>query len=103
MRNMLRGWLGAAVVAVVIFGLAGGAVAQDDHKAVEMKVYDILRDVHDKGRDLYNVGDHAGCYRMFQGLLLSVKPLVEHQAEWVKVIDDGLKEADVKPSMDQRA
>ncbi len=37
---------------------------------------DALRDVINAGADLFNVGDHAGCYRLYQGGLMAVKPFL---------------------------
>jgi hypothetical protein len=77
----------------------------DDPKLPDVKVYDklvidALRDVHNKGADLYNTQkDFAGAYRMYQGALLAVRPLLAHRPDAQKLIDAGFdaaaKEADV--------
>ena len=54
---------------------------------------DILRDMHDRGRELYNSGDAAGTLRVYQTALGTVKPFVAHHPAIQKVIDDGLAEA----------
>ena len=53
---------------------------------------DVLRDVHNRGADLYNRGDPAGCYRLYQGALLVVRPFLGHRPVLQKVIEDGLAE-----------
>ncbi|HJZ57992.1 MAG TPA: carboxypeptidase-like regulatory domain-containing protein [Gemmataceae bacterium] len=99
---MCRGrWLG---VVVVVAACAGVSAADDpkplmDTKAFDKLVVDTLRDVHDRGADLYNTKkDYAGAYRMYQGSLVTVRPLLAHRPDAQKIIDDGLaaaeKEAD---------
>src|SRR5258708_32090433 len=99
MEKLLR-WrlvLGACALACALTGMgvaeekpAAGA-GDKDYKAL----VDVLRDVHNRGADLYNNGDPAGCYRMFQGALLTAKPLVA--ADVQKIITDGLAKADSDP------
>ncbi len=54
---------------------------------------DILRDMHDRGRELYNSGDAAGTLRVYQTALGTVKPFVAHHPAIQKAITDGLAEA----------
>lgn len=106
MRKLLR-WrlvLGACALACALTGMglaeekpAAGAGDHKDHKQLS----DALKAAHNRGADLFNGGDHAGCYRMFQGALLTAKPLVG--ADVQKVIDDGLANAESDPRIDRRA
>ena len=79
---------------------AGAALAQDaktpgDPKAFDKAVVDTLREVHHVGRELYNTGkDFGGTYRLYQGALMAVKPLLTHRPEVQKSIDAGLAAAD---------
>src|SRR5262245_31489695 len=73
---MCRGrWLGVLVVAAAC---VGASAADDpkplmDAKAFDKLVVDTLRDVHDRGADLYNTKkDYPGAYRLYQGSLLTV-------------------------------
>ena len=59
-------------------------------------ILDTLKDVHNKGADLYNTGDPPACYRMYQGALVAVRPFLGHHPAIQKAIDDGL--ADVAKS-----
>jgi hypothetical protein len=63
----------------------------------------ILTDVTNEGVDLYNEGDHAGCYHTFRALLLSVKPLLDGNKDLQDAIDRGLAGAAQLPRMDARA
>lgn len=40
-----------------------------------------LKDIHNRGAELYNGGDPAGCYRLYEGALRAVRPfLAQHPA-----------------------
>src|SRR5207244_3687333 len=88
MRTVWR-WLAAGVLTL---GLAGSAWADDkdkpagplDRKALDQNVYRALTEVINKGADLYNgtsdsPNDPAGCYHLWQGALMALKPLLDHQ------------------------
>jgi len=75
-----------------------------DAAAFDKLVSDTLRDVHNKGADLYNVKkEFDGTYRMYQGALLTVRPLLAHHPAAQKMIDDGLAAAEAETSMAQKA
>jgi hemoglobin len=96
--------MGKLAVGVLLLAMAGSAVAEDrDSKAIDQKVYTSLRDVINRGADMYNNGDAAGCYRLFEGALLAVRPLLDHRAELQKSIDAGLASAPGNPDMRRRA
>ena len=63
--------------------------------AFDKLVVDTLRDVHNRGADLYNTGkDFAGAYRVYEGALLTVRPLLAHRPAAQKLIEEGLAAAD---------
>ena len=99
-----RGLAALALAAV----LAAGARADDpkppDAKAFDRLVIDALRAVHNTGADLYNEGkDFAGAYRVYQGALLTVRPLIGHRPDAQKLIDVGLEAADREADPARRA
>jgi hypothetical protein len=53
---------------------------------------DALREVHNRGAELYNRGDPAGCYRMYEGAIIAIRPFLAHRPAAVKALDDGLAE-----------
>lgn len=66
-----------------------------DATAFDKLVVDTLRDVHDRGADLYNTKkDFKGTYRLYQGALLTVRPLLAHRPAAQKIIDAGLAAAE---------
>jgi hypothetical protein len=89
----------------LLCGLAGGAAAQEKktyekHDASALNT--ALRDVINAGAKLYNDnGDHAGCYRMYQGSLLSVRPFVAPDLQ--RKIDASLAGCDQLGSFAERA
>jgi hypothetical protein len=75
-----------------------------DGKAFDKLVVDTLRDVHNKGADLYNESkDFVGAYRMYQGALLTVRPLLAHQPNIQKAIDKGIADAEKETNPALRA
>jgi hypothetical protein len=56
------------------------------------KLYESLRDTINHGADVFNQqADYAGCYRVFEGALLAIKPFAS--ANRAKEIDDALTKA----------
>ena len=55
------------------------------------------------GAVIFNQGDHAGCYRLYQGALLSLEPMLAHRAGVRQDVAKGLRDVDALPSYTQRA
>jgi hypothetical protein len=87
MNFALRYLFGLCVVAV-----AATASAQPPAPEVDKLADEVLKDVHNRGAELYNRGDPAGCYRMYQGALLAIRPFLTHRPEARKILDNGLTE-----------
>jgi hypothetical protein len=97
-----------ALVLAALLGLSTRAAADDpklpDVKAFDKLVIDTLRDVHNKGADLYNASkDFTGTYRMYQGALATVRPLLAHRPEAQKIIDAGLTAAEKESDAARKA
>lgn len=94
-------WPPLAAVAVLLAALTASGGGQDKkHGAKEL--YNSLREVINTGADLFNLhNDYAGCYRVYHGALLSIKPFVspELQAE----IGRGIANAERMAKMSDRA
>src|SRR5437667_126947 len=79
---------------------AVSAYGQDDKDlptSPDTAIYNSLRDVINRGADVYNRGDPAGCYRIFEGSLTTLKPLLGHRPDLQKVIGTALANADADP------
>lgn len=72
--------------------LAALVAAADPPADVDKLAVDVLRDVHNRGAELYNAGDPAGAYRLYEGALMAVRPFLAHRTDVQKAIDDGLAE-----------
>ncbi|HEV3256703.1 MAG TPA: group 1 truncated hemoglobin [Gemmataceae bacterium] len=111
MHTSLR-WRQVVLAACLLaFGAAGTAVAADDKPtdksdkgtSRDKQISEVLKDIHNRGAELYNTGRPTECYRMFQGALLMVQPMLDHHPKVQKIIEDGLAKADTNPSMKGRA
>src|SRR5690349_4918125 len=99
-----RGWVVTLTAGLLLSTALSAGRAADEERQVspsDQKIYETLRDIINEGADLYNNGDAAGCYRLYEGALRGLRPLVRE--EWQKAIGDGLAEAERTPRLDQRA
>jgi len=107
MRSILN-WGGAALIAGLLLPALAWADVESSgektgNKGLDGQLLTVLRDVTNEGVELYNSGDHAGCYHTFRALLMSVKPLLASRSDLQKKIDEGLAEAERMPNMGRRA
>src|SRR5690349_18284262 len=93
----LRGVNEMRAVPMIAVPLALGSVARPE--AIDKQVSDSRREVHDRGRELYNAGDAAGGYRMYQGGLLVARGILVHRPDVQRLITDGLVAAEREPSV----
>ncbi|MFO0825362.1 MAG: carboxypeptidase-like regulatory domain-containing protein [Gemmataceae bacterium] len=89
--------------------MVGSVHAEDTPKlpdvaAFDKLVVDALREVHNRGADLYNTAqNYEAAYRMYQGGLVAVRPLLGHRPGAQKLIDDGIAAADKESTPARRA
>jgi hypothetical protein len=69
----------------------------------DQRLYAALKDVLNRGADLYNGGDFNGCYRLFEGALMVARFNLEHRPELQRGIDQGLAEAERQSALPRRA
>ncbi len=104
----VRWWRTLPLAALALILLAGSGRAADEkagpleRKALDTALYNTLRDVINRGADLYNGGDYNGCYRLFEGALITVKPLLDHRKALQDDIAKGLTEAERDPYLYRR-
>lgn len=79
------------------------ANSQDAKSSIDRQISDALRDVHDRGADLYNSGDSTAGYRVYQGGLVVARGMLGHRSDLQKLIADGLANAERQPSVTRRA
>jgi hemoglobin len=83
---------------LAVLVLAGTARTQDkkpagkplDRAALDESIYQSLRGIIDHGADLYNQGDWSGCYRLWEGALMSLKAQVGDRKlrSWTKTANN---------------
>jgi hypothetical protein len=62
---------------------------------VDRVLLETLKLAHNKGADLYNTGDPAGAFRLYQGALLIVRGFLGHRPRVRRGVDDGLAEVEL--------
>lgn len=100
----LRFLPGLAALAALVFVL--GAAAQEKKPIAEkhdgQALADALREVINTGADLFNkYGDYPGCYRLYQGGLLSIKPFLTPDLQ--KKIESTIEKAERMARFSDRA
>lgn len=89
---------------LLVFGiwLSISGPANEPANSPHVSVHRALRDVINAGADLFNLqADYAGCYQLYRGSLLSLRPLVDERER--KLIDDALQRAEQEPEFAERA
>jgi hemoglobin len=71
------------ILTVLILAGAGGvARAQDkplERADLDKRIVGMVYEAAVLGTDIFNKGDHGGCFRLYQGTLMSVAPLLDHR------------------------
>ena len=93
-RSITAGLLVLAIVGQTAFADQPRQDEKIDRKTIDTALYNTLREVINKGADLYNNGDMTGCYRLFEGALMTAKPMLDHRPELQKSIAKALSAAD---------
>ena len=66
-------------------------VAEGDLDRIAVEV---LKEMHNKGAELYNAGEPSGCLKIYGTALLTVKPFLKHRPSIQKSIDAGIAEVE---------
>jgi hemoglobin len=106
--------MGRILIAVLLWSVVAGRGSAQDLKQLDQRIYDVLKEVINTGADVYNAKaedrdvylremNRAGCYRIYQGSLLTVHPLLAHRPQLQKVIDNSIAKASTQASMAEKA
>ncbi len=63
------------------------------HAELDRLAVEVLKDLHNRGADLYNSADASAALRLYEGSLRAVGPFLAHRPKVQAVIADGLAEA----------
>ncbi|MFO0843399.1 MAG: hypothetical protein U0797_13530 [Gemmataceae bacterium] len=93
----------SARVAITSLTLLAAAAAADQPKPRDVALYETLKDVINRGADLYNAGEPAACYYLYQGSLMTIKPALAGRPELEKAVAKALAGAEKDPVMWRRS
>ena len=104
----MRQWTRWAAAVLALLATSAAPARDEEDKAAAAKAFDTalnksLRDVINRGAALYNKGDHAGCYRLFQGGLTAALGLLDHHPDLQKAVATALAGAERDPLVWRRA
>lgn len=94
-RAAVAGWL-----FVLSAGLAGAQPGQPgplDRTEQDKRTAQIVYESALLGSELYNRNNHEGCYRLFQGTLLAVHPMLDHRPKLAAFVKEKLNKAALLP------
>jgi hypothetical protein len=92
--------------AAVLWLTALPLVAQERKLAsreVDRQLFEVLKEIHNRGADLYNAGHSVDCYRLFQGSLETARAALAHRPADQKFIADELARVEKLPTVGARA
>ncbi|MFM7150700.1 MAG: hypothetical protein ACKO23_12735, partial [Gemmataceae bacterium] len=75
----------------------------EPEKPTNTQLSQVIREVINRGADLYNSGDHAACYRFFEGSILALRPFLAHLPNSQKALTSALSAAEKDPVVWRRA
>jgi len=100
---------GAALAALALVAVGAHSRRADDTppapaaSKMDAAVFKQLRTVINRGAALYNSGDYAGCYRLYEGSLMTLEPVLDQHPDLQKLITTRLKQAERDPVIWRRA
>jgi hemoglobin len=84
------------LAAVVLFAAGGLTRAQDkplERAEIDKRVVGVVYDAAVKGTDIFNKGSHEGCYRLYEGTLMAVAPMLDHRPKLQATVKMRLERA----------
>ena len=89
-------------VAVWLFAVSAGlAVAQPgplDRAEQDRRTARVVHDSALLGSELFNKGNHEGCFRLYQGTLLAVQPMLDHRPKLALFVKEQLERSAAMPA-----
>lgn len=85
-----------AVIAVWLLGVVGVVTADDrplDRAEQDRRTARVVYETALLGSELYNKGNFEGCFRLYQGTLLAVQPMLDHRPKLAALVKDRLEKA----------
>ena len=101
MRTMM-----AAVIGLATFAGPDFARADDSdpaRSAMDARVHVAVFRTIDTGFKLFNAGDQAGCYRLYQGSLMALLPVLDYRDDLRATVETALNDSEQIPDFAGRA
>jgi hemoglobin len=85
-------------LAVGMLALSVGTLARADDKPLDRTDVDkrIVKVVYESavlGTKIYNLGNHEGCFRLYQGALIGLQPFLDHRPKLAASVKEKLEKA----------
>ncbi len=101
----MRSWkiiilAGATIMAPALARADEAALSRSD---VDKRARMVAMDVVKYGANMFNAGDQQGCYRLYEGSLWSLKALLDHRPDLVRIIDDSMAKAKAQANVADKA
>jgi hypothetical protein len=83
----------AVCLALALGGRAADPPPATTHADLDKLAVEVLKDLHNRGADLYNAADAPGAMRLYEATLRAVGPFLAHRPKLQATIADGLVDA----------
>jgi len=87
---------------LVLFGAGNLARAQDkplERADLDKRIVGVVYETAVLGTDIFNRGDHGGCFRLYQGALMGLAPMLDHRPKLQGTVKSRLERASkLKPA-----
>jgi len=101
-RLLTTGCMAFLCLSLTVRGQERKELAEPE-KPTNTQLSQVIREVINRGADLYNSGDHAACYRFFEGSILALRPFLAHLPNSQKALTSALSAAEKDPVVWRRA
>ncbi|MFO0847885.1 MAG: group 1 truncated hemoglobin [Gemmataceae bacterium] len=95
--------LHAVLLATVLAGGSASAADPLPRDEVDKRAKAVARMAVETGAELFNAGNQEACYRLYEGALWGLQPMLDHRPELMKLIQDRLDRAKATPGMSGKA
>jgi hemoglobin len=95
------GWIAASLLVLATSGRAADSTlsTRDLDAQIDQAIFRTIG----LGAPLYNQGDQAGCYRLYQGALIVIEPMLGHRPQLRQEITKAMRDVEFLPNFAQRA
>ncbi len=94
-------WIAGFLIAIAVGSGHTAEPLPGSRMTTDRQIIDTLARVHDQGADLFNAGDHYGCYRLFQGALATIQIVLPRELQ--ERVQRGLAQAELSGDNIRRA